>query len=136
MLKKLLPILMLTVHFVKKIVFVHCKRKLFDYEKSVEHRQEPETKFKVEFFQLHFGCSTTISGGEVLADAATQHTLQISIKLSSLRNMSKEHLMKHCVDLQALLTDKQTGEADIDGLQIMEDVNVLSVLVKTNAPPL
>jgi hypothetical protein len=26
--------------------------------------------------------------------------------------MSKEHLMKHCVDLQALLTDKQTGEAD------------------------
>jgi hypothetical protein len=32
--------------------------------------------------------------------------------------MSKEHLMKHCVDSQALLTDKQTGRADIDGLQM------------------
>jgi hypothetical protein len=39
--------------------------------------------------------------------------------------------MKHCVDLQALLTDKQTGEADIDGLQMMEELDVLSVLVKT-----
>jgi hypothetical protein len=42
--------------------------------------------------------------------------------------------MKHCVDLQALLTDKQTGEADIDGLQMMEELDVLSVLVKTDAP--
>jgi hypothetical protein len=31
--------------------------------------------------------------------------------------MSEEHLMKHCVDLQALLTDKETDEADTDGLQ-------------------
>jgi hypothetical protein len=43
--------------------------------------------------------------------------------------------MKHCVDLQALLTDKQTGEADI-GLQMMEQLDALSVLVKTNASPL
>jgi hypothetical protein len=26
--------------------------------------------------------------------------------------MSKEHLMKHCVNLQALLTGKRAGEAD------------------------
>jgi hypothetical protein len=44
--------------------------------------------------------------------------------------MSKEHLMKHYVDLQALLTDKQTGKADIDGLQMMEELDVLSVLEK------
>jgi hypothetical protein len=44
--------------------------------------------------------------------------------------------MKHCVDLQALLTDRQTREADIDGLQMMEELDALSVLVKTNAPPL
>jgi hypothetical protein len=35
-----------------------------------------------------------------------------------------------------LLTNRQTGEADIDGLQMMEELDVLSVLVKTNAPPL
>jgi hypothetical protein len=50
--------------------------------------------------------------------------------------MSKEHLTKHCVDLQALLTDRQTDEADIDGLQTMEELDALSVLVKTKAPPL
>jgi hypothetical protein len=50
--------------------------------------------------------------------------------------MSREHLIKHCVDLQALLTGKQTGEADIDGQQMMEELDVLSVLVKTNDPPL
>jgi hypothetical protein len=42
--------------------------------------------------------------------------------------MLKEHLMKNCVDFQALLTDKQTD--DIDGLQMMEELDVLSVLVK------
>jgi hypothetical protein len=31
-------------------------------------------------FHLNFGCNTTITGGEVLAAAATQHTLQISIQ--------------------------------------------------------
>jgi hypothetical protein len=50
--------------------------------------------------------------------------------------MSKEYLMKHCVDLQALLTDKQTDKADTDGLQMMEQLDALSVLVKTNAQPL
>jgi hypothetical protein len=49
--------------------------------------------------------------------------------------MSKEHLTKHCVDLQAVLTDKQSGEADIDGLQMMDELDALCVLVKTNAPP-
>jgi hypothetical protein len=48
----------------------------------------------------------------------------------------KNHLMKYCVDLQALLTDKQSGEADINGLQMMEELDVLSVLVKTNTPSL
>jgi hypothetical protein len=48
--------------------------------------------------------------------------------------MSEEHLMKHYVGLQALLTDKQTGEADIDGLQVMEELDVLSVLVKAKRP--
>jgi hypothetical protein len=85
-------------------------------------------------FQLHFGCKTTITGGEVLAAAVTQHTLQISIQHKHLQNMSKEHLMKHCVDLQALHTDKQTGESDIDGLQMMEELDVLSVLVKSKRP--
>jgi hypothetical protein len=42
--------------------------------------------------------------------------------------------MKHYVDLQALLTDRQTSGADIDGLQMMENLDELSVLVKTNAP--
>jgi hypothetical protein len=42
--------------------------------------------------------------------------------------------MKHCVDLQALLTDRQTEEADIDGLQMMEELDALSVLVKTKRP--
>jgi hypothetical protein len=44
--------------------------------------------------------------------------------------------MKQCVDLRALLTDRQTGEADIDELQMIEELDALSVLVKTNAPPL
>jgi hypothetical protein len=49
--------------------------------------------------------------------------------------MSKEHLTKHCAYLQAILTDKQAGEADIDGLQMMDELDALCVLVKTNAPP-
>jgi hypothetical protein len=42
--------------------------------------------------------------------------------------------MKHCVHLQVLLTYKQTGEADIDRLQVMEELDVLSVLVKNERP--
>jgi hypothetical protein len=45
--------------------------------------------------------------------------------------MSKEHAMKHCVNLETLLTDK-TGEADTNGLQMIEELDVLSVLVKPN----
>jgi hypothetical protein len=40
--------------------------------------------------------------------------------------------MKHCVDLQALLTDRQTD--DIDALQMMEELDALSVLEKTKPP--
>jgi hypothetical protein len=45
--------------------------------------------------------------------------------------MSKEHLMKHYVDLQVFHTVKQTGEADIDGRQMM---NKLDVLIKKQMP--
>jgi hypothetical protein len=44
--------------------------------------------------------------------------------------MSKEHLVKQCVDLQAFLTDKQRGKADIDGLQMVGQMDALPVLVK------
>jgi hypothetical protein len=36
--------------FLKKILFVHDEKKQFDYKNSDEPMQDPETKFKVEFF--------------------------------------------------------------------------------------
>jgi hypothetical protein len=41
--------------------------------------------------------------------------------------MSEEHLMKHCVDLETFLNDTQAGKADIDGLQIMEELDASAV---------
>jgi hypothetical protein len=72
---------MLSLHFVKKILFVHVEKETqLNYENSDEPMQDPETKLKVEF-SFVFWCNTTVTGGEVLQAAATQHTLQISIQL-------------------------------------------------------
>jgi hypothetical protein len=43
--------------------------------------------------------------------------------------MPKKHLTKHGVNLQSSFTHKQT-EADSDGLQMMEELDALSLLVK------
>jgi hypothetical protein len=98
--------------------------------------QDPETKFKVEFFKCI--SDAILQSLEEMFLQLQQHNTHFKFlySMSSLRNMSKEHLMKHYVDLQALLTDKQTGETDIDGLQTMEELDALSVLVKIKAPPL
>jgi hypothetical protein len=112
------------------------KNKQFDYENFDEPMQDPETKFKVEFFNCIL--DAILQSLEERFLQLQQHNIHFKFlySISSLRNRSKEHLMKHCVDLQVLLTDKQTREADIDVLQMMEELDVLSVLVKTNAPPL
>jgi hypothetical protein len=79
--------------------------------------QDPETKFKAELFNCIW--DAILQSLEQRFLQLQQHNIHFNFlyNISSLRNMSKEHLMKHCVDLQAVLTDKQTGEADIDGLQ-------------------
>jgi hypothetical protein len=51
----------------------------------------------------------------------------------SLQNMSKEHAIKRWVDLHTLFTDKETGKADIDELQMMEEQDALSVLANVKA---
>jgi hypothetical protein len=112
------------------------EKTLFDYENSDEPMQDPETKLKVEFFNCIL--DAILQSLEKRSLQLQQHNIHFKFiyNISSLRNMSKEHLMKHCVHLQALLTDKQTGEADIDGLQMMEELDALSVLIKSDAPPL
>jgi hypothetical protein len=52
---------------------------LWDNLRSLQMILRPNSKL-IEFFQVHFGCITTVTEGEVLAAAATQHTLQISIQ--------------------------------------------------------
>jgi hypothetical protein len=96
------------------------KKTRFDYENSDEPMQDPETKFEFEFFSCILDAK--LQSLEVRFLQLQQHNIQFRFlySISSSRNMSKEHLMKHCVFLQALLTDKQTGEANIDGLQMME----------------
>jgi hypothetical protein len=112
------------------------RKSQFNYENSDEPMQDPETKLKVEFFICIL--DAILQSLEERLLELQQHNIHFKFlyNISSLQNMSKEHLMKHCVDVQALLTDIQTGEADIDGLQMAEELDALSVLVKTDAPPL
>jgi hypothetical protein len=82
------------------------KRTHFNYENSDEPMQDHETRFKVEFFNCIL---------DVILQALEERFLQLQqhnihfkflYSISSLRNTSKEHLMKHCVDLQTLHTDR------------------------------
>jgi hypothetical protein len=125
---------MLSRHFVNKILFVHDEKKQFNYGNSDEPMQDPGTKFKVEFFKCIL--DAVLQSLEERFLQLQQHNTHFKFlyNMRSLQNMSKEHLMKHCVDLQALLTDKQTERADIDGLQMMEELDALSVLIKKKRP--
>jgi hypothetical protein len=97
-------------------------KKQLNYENSDGPMQDPGTIFRVEFFS--YILDAILQSLEERFLQLQQHNIHFKFiyNVSSLQNMSEEHLMKHCVDLQALLTDKLTGEADIDGLQMMEEL--------------
>jgi hypothetical protein len=84
------------------------RKKKFDYGNSDEPMQDPETKFKVLFYSCIL--DVVLQSLEERFLRLQQHNTHFKFlySISSLQNMLKEHLMKHCVDLQALLTDKQT----------------------------
>jgi hypothetical protein len=131
--KKLLPILMLSLHFVKKILFVHDNEKRSSTMRILMNLCRILRPFKVEFFKCILDAK--LQSLEVRFLQLQQYYIHLKFlyNISSLRNMSKEHLKKHCVDLQALLTDRQ-AELILIRLQMMEELDVLSVLVKTKRP--
>jgi hypothetical protein len=93
----------------------------FNYENFDELMQDPENKFKSQF--SGFILDEILQSLKEKFLQLRQHNahFQFLYNRSSLRNTSKEHIIKRCVDLQSLFTDKEMDKADTDELQMVEN---------------
>jgi hypothetical protein len=79
----------------------------FNYENSDELMQDPENKFKVQFSSFILVAILQSLEEKFLQLQEHNTHFQFLYNRSSLQSISKEHIMKHCVDLQSLFTEKE-----------------------------
>lgn len=100
------------------------KRKLFDYEQGDEIVVDPKSNFKTNFFNkiLDQTLSSLTNRFEELKTFD-----DIFGFFSNLSSISEEELLKHCKDLHLKLKDDSRGEADIDGIDLFNELKVLKL---------
>lgn len=109
------------------------KRKmLLSCEDQSEYTTDPEKQFKINFFDT--ALDVAIKAVRERLEQLQHHNKFFGFlyDIRKVRCLSSKDLLKYCMDLQEVLTDKRSKESDIDGIQLCKELTVLSPVVKPN----
>lgn len=108
-------------------------RRHFDYEHVDEPIIDPKTHFKVNFF--YYILDVAINSINERFEQLKEHSdyFLFLYDISKLKCMPHEDLLKHCNDLQLLLTDGDS--VDINGLEIADELKSLIPMNESNLTP-
>ncbi|KAL4083964.1 hypothetical protein QTP88_029280 [Uroleucon formosanum] len=114
----------------KKTVF-------FSYEQPDEPIINLKTKFKVElyFYILDVALNSLEERFEQLHNHCDNFKFLYDI--SSLKSITKDNIVKNCMDLQLLLSENENvSNSDIDAIEMTDELVAISELLKPNSTPL
>jgi len=114
----------------KKTVF-------FSYEQPDEPIISLKTKFKVElyFYILDVALNSLEERFEQLHNNC--NNLKFLYNISSLKSITKDNIVKNCMDLQLLLSENENvSNLDIDAIEMTDELVAISELLKPNSTPL
>ncbi|CAI6358832.1 unnamed protein product [Macrosiphum euphorbiae] len=114
----------------KKTVF-------FSYEQPDEPIINLKTKFKVElyFYILDVALNSLEERFEQLHNHCDNFKFLYDI--SSLKSITKNNIVKNCMDLQLLLSENENvSNSDIDAIEMTDELVAISELLKPNSTPL
>ncbi|KAL4122325.1 hypothetical protein QTP88_014679 [Uroleucon formosanum] len=114
----------------KKTVF-------FSYEQPDEPIINLKTKFKVElyFYILDVALNSLEERFEQLHNHC--YNFKFLYDISSLKSITKDNIVKNCMDLQLLLSENENvSNSDIDAIEMTDELVAISELLKPNSTPL
>uniref|UniRef100_A0A8C5Q8G0 TTF-type domain-containing protein n=1 Tax=Leptobrachium leishanense TaxID=445787 RepID=A0A8C5Q8G0_9ANUR len=111
------------------------KKRMFCYKAADEPFDDPAKKFKVEcFFCILDVCINSLEERFEQLQHHSRH-FQFLYNIQQLKDVPQETLMKNCLDLQDVLTDKNSEDSDLDGAQLCEELAILAPILKPAMTP-
>lgn len=111
----------ITRHRVRRI------KRNFSYEARDEPIEDPKEKYKIDFF--YFTIDQALNALDARFEQLSNHSnyFQFLYNIYDLNTMSKEMLLKHCKNLECILTDGDS--VDINGVELAEEISAVSALL-------
>jgi len=110
-------------------------KKQFDYKNMDEPIIDPKINFKVDFFNNIFDIAINCINDRF--EHIKEHSDYFSFlyDINKLKDMTYDNRLNHCKDLQLFLTI-QGDSADINGLEMEDELRVIIPMVESNLSPI
>ncbi|XP_069060865.1 ribosomal oxygenase 2 isoform X1 [Pleurodeles waltl] len=119
--------------FPKTIPIRSKKRKMLpSCEDLSEYTTDPKNQFKIHFFDTALDIAIKAVNERLNQLQHHNKFFGFLYDIRKVRCLSSKDLLKYCMDLQEVLTDKRSKESDIDGIQLCKELTVLAPVVKQN----
>uniref|UniRef100_A0A667XPW6 TTF-type domain-containing protein n=1 Tax=Myripristis murdjan TaxID=586833 RepID=A0A667XPW6_9TELE len=107
-------------------------KKQFGYEAPDEPLNDAQKRLEVDFFNRVVDCALLSLQERFETLSQVRDTFGLLLDFQKVHGMSKEDLHKRCIDMEKTLTDE--GEADVDGLEMMQEIiNLAQLPLQTTA---
>lgn len=109
-------------------------RRNFSYENVDEPINDPKLHLKVNFF--NYILDVAINRVTERFEQLKEHNdiFLFLYEIEKIKIMTRNELIKHCADLQLVLTDGDS--ADINGIEMADELTVLTTMVQSNLSPI
>lgn len=117
-----------------KTLRLRKKKKMFNYEKDDERVNDAETNFRQEYFLYIVDQGISSMETRFKQFESYQDDFGFLFRIGKLTEMADSDLLKHCMDLQNRLTDRDSK--DIDALDLYAELIIFRSLVSEIQTPL
>ncbi|CAH2295706.1 zinc finger MYM-type 1-like [Pelobates cultripes] len=106
------------------------KKKMFCYEAPDDPICDPAKFFKIEcFYSILDVCINSLDERFGQIKHHSKH-FQFLYNIQKLKDIPREAVMEYCIDLQNILTDDKSGDADLDGAHLCEELTILAPILR------
>lgn len=105
----------------------------FDYEAQDDPIEDPKLKFKIEFYFFTIDQATNALESRFSLMSTHSNYFQFLYNIHDLKDVSKEVIIKHCKDLEIMLTDGEL--VDISALDLADEISAVSALLGEKKSP-
>lgn len=106
------------------------KKTFFNYENPDEVPQNSEQRFRTQYFLVILDSAIISMSKRFNQINNFNSTFGFLYDMSKLKTMADTEILKHCQDLQTVLTDGE--DKDIDAIDLLEEILVLREMVDDN----